>query len=169
MRPYFQPESSLFGAGRSPSGWAFAVPFMSVVGLVAISLRKVDRPYQTGHLSLVRGRGTKRDIDINSTVTIGRDEKNDLGLFKDDSIDQQHAEVIKKNGRYRIEDRGSQSGTFVNKKKVTSTQVLEDGDVINIGQTMIVFSEGADHTCAACGSSLRANAKFCAKCGMKTV
>jgi VWFA-related protein len=168
MRPYFQPESSLFGAGRSPSGWAFAVPFMSVAGLIAISLRKVDRLYQTGHLSLVRGRGTTNDIDINSTVTIGRDERNDLGLFKDSSIEQQHAAVIKENGRYLIEDKGSESGTFVNKKKVKGKQALDDGDVINIGKTTIVFSEGTGRTCTGCGAFLRANAKFCAKCGMTT-
>jgi hypothetical protein len=167
-RSYFQPESSLFGAGRSPSGWAFAVPLMSIAGLVALSLRKVERHYQMGHLSLVKGRGTKRDIDINSTVTIGRDERNDLGLFKDESIEQQHAEVIKENGRYRIEDRGSKSGTFVNRKKVAGGQVLEDGDVIMIGQATIVFSEGPEHTCTECGYSRRENAKFCAQCGMKT-
>lgn len=167
-RAYFQPESSLFGAGGRPAGWAFAVPLLSIAGLVALSLRKVDRQYRTGHLSLVRGRGTKKDIDINKTATIGRDERNTLGLFKDGAVAQQHAEVIQENGRYLIEDRGSETGTLVNKKKVTGRQVLEDGDVIEVGRATIVFSEENKRTCSGCGSSIRTGAKFCAKCGIKT-
>ncbi len=166
-RSYFQPESSLFGTGGTPPGWAFAIPLMSIAGFVAISLRKMDRQYQTGHLSLVRGRGTKKDIDINTSVTIGRDERNMIGLFKDNDIAQRHAEVIQENGRYIIEDKGSVAGTFVNKKKVTGRQVLEDGDVIDMGRSTIVFSEGTGRICSGCGSSMRTSAKFCAKCGVK--
>ena len=166
-RTYFQPESSLFGIGGTPPGWAFAIPLMSIAGFMSISLRKMDRQYQTGHLSLVRGRGTKKDIDIGTSVTIGRDERNLLGIFKDNDIAQQHAEVIQENGRYIIEDKGSSAGTFVNKKKVTGRQALEDGDVIDMGQSTIVFSEGTGRLCSGCGSSMRTNAKFCAKCGTK--
>ena len=166
-RTYFQPESSLFGAGGMTPGWAFVIPLMSIAGFVTISLRKMDRQYQTGHLSLVRGRGTKKAIDIGASVTIGRDERNMLGLFKDKDIAQHHAEVIRENGRYIIEDKGSIAGTYVNKKKVTGRQVLADGDVIDMGQSTIVFSEGTGRLCAGCGSSMRANAKFCVQCGVK--
>jgi len=55
----------------------------------------------------------------------------------------------------------------VNKKKVTGRQALEDGDVIDMGQSTIVFSEGTGRLCSGCGSSMRTNAKFCAKCGTK--
>jgi VWFA-related protein len=167
VRAYFQPESSLFGAGGRPPAWAFAIPLLSILGFVAMSLREIEHQYQTGHLSVVRGRGTKKDIDIGSTVTIGRDERNTLGLFRDQDISQQHAEVILENDRYVIEDKGSETGTLVNKKPVTKRQVLEDGDVINVGNSTIVFSEQTTRTCA-CGSSLRTGAKFCAQCGMKT-
>jgi VWFA-related protein len=166
-RAYFQPESSLFGAGGTPPGWAFAIPLMSIAGFVAISLRKMDRQYQTGHLSLVRGRGTKKDFDIGAGVTIGRDERNTLGLFKDHDIAQNHAEVLQETGRYIIEDKGSSAGTFVNKSRVAGRQVLEDGDVIEMGRSTIVFSKGTGRTCSGCGSAMRTNAKFCAKCGIK--
>ena len=166
-RAYFQPESSLFGAGARPPVWAFMVPLMSILGFLAMSLRKIDQQYQTGHLSLVRGQGTKKDIDINATVTIGRDERNTLGLFKDQNISQHHAEVLLENGRYVIEDKGSETGTLVNKKPVTSRQVLQDGDIINVGKSTIVFSEQSTRACAGCGSSMRANARFCSTCGVK--
>ena len=164
-RSYFQPQSSLFGAGRTLPSWAFAVPLASILGLVAVSLRRVERHYETGHLSLVRGTGTKKDININSRVTIGRDERNTLGLFKDSGIDQRHAEVVRESGKYIIEDKGSAAGTYVNKARVAGRQALQDGDVITMGNATIVFSEETRPTCPDCGGALRPKAKFCATCG----
>ena len=166
-RMYFQPESSLFGVGGRPHQWAFVIPLMSFLGLLAISLRKMDRQYETAHLSLVRGRGTMKDIDIKDTVTVGRDEGSTIGLLRDDTIARQHAEFLKENGRYIIEDKGSETGTFVNKKKVTARQTLKDGDIIDVGKATIVFSEGSIRTCSDCGEPVRAGAKFCPKCGLK--
>jgi VWFA-related protein len=166
-RAFFQPESSLFGAGRGLPGWAFAVPVLSIAGLLAVSIRHLERRYATGHLSLVRGRGTKKELDVDSIVTIGRDERNTLGLFKDSAIAQHHAEVVREAGRYVIEDKGSSSGTFVNQTKISGRYELKDGDIIDIGDTRIVFSEEGSRSCAGCGSPVRTNAKFCPKCGVK--
>ena len=166
-RAYFQPQSSLFGAAGKPPRWVYVVPLLGLLGLVAISLRKIEREFETAHLSLVRGRGTRKDIDIRDTVTIGRDERNTIGLFKDNLIAQQHAEFINENGRYVVADKGSATGTFVNKKKVTGRQVLKDGDVIDVGKATIVFSEGSTRKCEDCGGPIRAEAKFCPKCGLK--
>ena len=166
-RSYFQPRSSLFGAGGRPPRWAFAVPLLSVLGLIGLSSRKLERHYPTGHLSLVRGQGTKKDIDISSNVTIGRDGRSTLGLLEDDSIAQQHAEIVKENGRYVIADKGAPTGTFVNRQRVRDTQVLKDGDVITVGKATIVFSDENTGTCTGCGGTLRANTKFCAQCGQK--
>jgi len=115
----------------------------------------------------VRGTGTKKDIDINSRVTIGRDESNILGLFKDSGIDQQHAEVVRESGKYIIEDKDSAAGTYVNKTRVAGRQALQDGDVITVGNATIVFSEEARPTCPDCGIALRPKAKFCTACGAK--
>lgn len=166
-RAYFQPESSLFGASDTAPGWAFVVTLASVLMLVGISFRKVEQQHRTGHLSLVRGQGTKKGIDISSPVTIGRDERNTLGLFRDSSIEQQHAQVIKEGGQYFIEDQGTRAGTFVNKNKVSGRQVLKDGDVIDLGKTTIVFSDENKHMCADCGSPVKLAAKFCVHCGAK--
>ena len=74
---------------------------------------------------------------------------------------------MKENGRYLIEDKASRTGTFVNKKKVVGKQALADGDVINVGNTTIVFSEKNKETCAGCGSPVKTGAKFCVHCGAK--
>lgn len=165
-RMYFQPESSMFGSTELP-GWAFLVPLAGIAGLIAVSFRKMEPVYATGHLSLVRGRGTRKEIDISSPVTIGRDERNTLGLFKDDAIAQKHAEVLNREGRYVIEDRGSSAGTLVNRKKISGTHELRDGDIIEIGATRLVFSESSMRPCRGCGGTVRTGAKFCPKCGMK--
>lgn len=167
-RAYFQPQSSLFGAAGTAPRWAFLVTLVSIAGLIGISFRKMVRKYESGHLSVVKGKSSKKEIDIASTITLGRDERNTVGLFRDHGIEQYHAEVVKENGHYLIKDKGSSTGTFVNKKKVTGRLALKDGDVIDIGQATIVFSEGVRrHTCPECGSVMRSNAKFCAKCGVK--
>jgi VWFA-related protein len=166
-RMYFQPRSSLFGAGTGVPGWAFLVPILCLAGLAAISMRNLERSYKTGHLSLVRGKGSKNEIDVESLVTIGRDERNTFGLFKDDSVEQRHAEVKKEDGRYIIEDMTSSAGTFVNRERVSGRQELRDGDVIDIGQARIVFNEGTRHACAGCGSTATARVKYCPRCGLK--
>jgi hypothetical protein len=169
VRSYFQPDSSLFGTAMlMPPRWTFAMSLLSLLGLMAISLRTLERQYATGHLSLVRGMGTTKGIDIGKTATIGAATDSTLGLTKDRSIAPQHAEVVQENGRYVIEDRGAATGTFVNKKKVTGRQTLRDGDVIDVGNATIVFSEPTMQACRGCGDTLRPGAKFCAKCGVKT-
>ncbi len=166
-RAYFQPQSSLFGEGTKAPGWAYGVTLASILGLVAVSLRKMDRQYKTGHLSLVRGRGTRRDIDIEASVTIGRDKRNTLSLFRDSGVEQEHAEIRKENDRYIIEDKGSRTGTFVNKKMVSGRLVLKDGDMINVGQAAIVFNDENERRCPGCGGIIRETAKYCMKCGAK--
>lgn len=168
-RAYFQPESSLFGAGGSVPGWAFTIPLASIAGLMAMSLRNIERRYRTGHLSLVRGKGARKETDIVNTVTIGRDERNNLGIFKDEKIGQYHAEVHRENGNYVIEDKTSGSGTFVNQRRIAGRQSLGDGDIIDIGDARLVFSEESRRACAACGAGIRTYAKFCPKCGVKNI
>ncbi|OGW27075.1 MAG: hypothetical protein A2X56_01405 [Nitrospirae bacterium GWC2_57_13] len=167
-RTYFQPRSSLFGAGSKPAGWAYVVPFLSIIGLLAVSLRALERFHRTGHLSVVAGKASKKELDIISAVTIGRDERNTLGLFRDDNVEQTHAEVRKDNGRYVVQDRSTASGTYVNQKKIAGVQALTDGDIISIGAARIVFSQGSRPACPACGGAMRNHAKFCPKCGVRT-
>jgi hypothetical protein len=166
-RAYFQPKSSLFGTGGKVPGWALVVPLMSFAGLVGISLRNIERRYRTGHLSVVQGRASRKEMDINSIISLGRDERNALGLFQDNRIDQYHAEVQKENGRYFIKDKGTSSGTFVNRQKLSGVRTLSDGDVIDIGSARILFSQGSGQSCPACGCAVRSKAKFCPKCGVK--
>ena len=164
---YFQPRSSLFGTGAALPPWTAAVPLVSLLGFTALSLRKIERQYRTGHLSLVRGKGTRKDIDIGKTVSIGADTRSTLALGRDQSVALQHAEIVNENGKYIIADKGAPTGTFVNKQRVNGTVELKDGDIIDVGSATIVFNEAMSAVCAGCGGPLRQGAKFCAKCGGK--
>ncbi len=168
VRGYFQPASSLFGASAARPGWAWAMPLLGILGVAAASFRKVERRYRTGHLSLVRGSGAAKGVDIGKTVSIGADTRSTMVLNRDQSIALQHAEIVNENGRYVIEDKGAPTGTFVNKERVQGAVVLKDGDIIDVGNATMVFNEATGWVCAGCGGALRQGAKFCTTCGKRT-
>jgi pSer/pThr/pTyr-binding forkhead associated (FHA) protein len=68
-----------------------------------------------------------------STVTIGRDARNDIPLVSDD-VSGSHTRIVKEpSGRFEVIDEGSTNGTYVNGKRVVR-QYLNTGDVLQIGQ-----------------------------------
>jgi hypothetical protein len=70
-------------------------------------------------------------------TTIGRSP--DCGIFLDDvTVSRKHAVLVQRNGAFFIEDQGSLNGTFVNRKRVESSQ-LEDGDELQIGKYRLTF------------------------------
>ncbi len=67
------------------------------------------------------------------TVTIGRDSSNDIVITDDNSVSRQHLKITQDdNGNYRLIDRGSKNGTYVNGQRKTE-YYLRSGDVVTIG------------------------------------
>jgi signal transduction histidine kinase/pSer/pThr/pTyr-binding forkhead associated (FHA) protein len=71
-------------------------------------------------------------------VGIGRGARNEVRVL-DTEASRQHAVVEFRDGRYTITDRNSSNGTFVNGAPVR-TRELVDGDQIQLGRTVILFS-----------------------------
>ena len=70
-------------------------------------------------------------------TTIGRSP--DCGVFLDDvTVSRRHAVLVQRDGRFAIEDQGSLNGTFVNRKRVDSSE-LSDGDELQIGKYRLTF------------------------------
>ncbi len=70
-------------------------------------------------------------------TTIGRSP--DCGIFLDDvTVSRKHAVVAERDGAFFVDDQGSLNGTFVNRKRVESSQ-LEDGDELQIGKYRLTF------------------------------
>jgi nitrogen-specific signal transduction histidine kinase len=74
-------------------------------------------------------------------VGIGRDGSNRIKLH-DTEVSRRHAEFVRTSEGYRLVDRGSANGTFVNNQSIRDV-LLQPGDQIQIGQTLLVYSAGA--------------------------
>jgi hypothetical protein len=72
-------------------------------------------------------------------VGIGRGVRNEIRLL-DTEVSRQHAQIARDAGRVVLVDRGSSNGTFLNGRQVKQA-VLSDGDRIQIGRSVLMFSE----------------------------
>jgi pSer/pThr/pTyr-binding forkhead associated (FHA) protein len=82
-----------------------------------------------------------KEHELENSVTIGRDETNDL-TFGSPTVSREHAAVAFRNGRWYVEDRGSYNGTFLNGVRVQpgSPLPLRHADRIGIGAESVLFS-----------------------------
>jgi pSer/pThr/pTyr-binding forkhead associated (FHA) protein len=72
-------------------------------------------------------------------LSIGRSP--DAGVFLDDvTVSRNHALIVKRNEGVFIDDLGSLNGTYVNRHRIES-QLLEDGDEIQVGKYKLSFLE----------------------------
>jgi hypothetical protein len=83
------------------------------------------------------GRAGEHFLLEKESTTVGRSP--DCDVFLDDvTVSRRHAQVLRSDGRFVIEDQGSLNGTFVNRRRIESGQ-LEDGDEVQIGKYKLTF------------------------------
>jgi pSer/pThr/pTyr-binding forkhead associated (FHA) protein len=82
-----------------------------------------------------------KEHELKESVTIGRDETNDL-TFSSTTVSREHASITLKDGRWYLEDRGSFNGTFLNGTRVQpgSPLPLRHADRIGIGAETLLFA-----------------------------
>ncbi len=75
------------------------------------------------------------------TTSVGRQPGNDI-VLNSASVSRYHAQFDVSEGRVYLVDLGTVNGTFINDQQVepNSRVVLNDGDVITLGDVMLVFS-----------------------------
>ena len=81
--------------------------------------------------------GTEFSID-HPVFRIGRGSANDL-VLEDSQASRQHAEVFRQGEQYFIRDLGSTNGTFVDGERVTGPRLLQPGDQIQVGETILGY------------------------------
>jgi two-component system, NtrC family, sensor kinase len=93
----------------------------------------------TATLLVIQGvdQGSRFDIG-DAPVGIGRGVKNEFRIL-DTEVSRQHAQFYQENGEFFVADRGSSNGTFVNGVPIR-THVLSNGDQIQCGRTVILFT-----------------------------
>ena len=83
--------------------------------------------------------GAAQTLALNKdSLTIGRHPTNDV-VVSIPTVSSEHAlvetQMVENRRAYRVVDRGSRNGTFVNGRRI-STHILRDGDIIRIGDAL---------------------------------
>ena len=74
-------------------------------------------------------------------LIIGRDAVHAVSI-NDAEVSRKHARLTFQGGKYVIEDLGSTNGTFVNGQRLVSPAVLKPGDVVSLGEQIVLMYEG---------------------------
>jgi signal transduction histidine kinase len=93
-------------------------------------------------LFVIRGADQGKRFEVrDKAVALGRDGTNPIRLH-DNEISRRHAELRQTPQGYRLVDLGSANGTYVNGNPIDQAP-LRSGDQVQIGQTVMLYSEGA--------------------------
>ncbi len=71
----------------------------------------------------------------NDQFTVGRSAGNDL-VLADPEVSRRHIRVVRRADGHAVEDIGSTNGTFVNGQRISHLTLLQDGDAIDLGDTV---------------------------------
>jgi len=77
-----------------------------------------------------------RTVQVAASMVVGRAPECDLRI-EDTYASQQHARLFGKNGAWFVEDLGSTNGTFVNDQKLAAPAMVQVGDKIRVGTTVL--------------------------------
>jgi pSer/pThr/pTyr-binding forkhead associated (FHA) protein len=92
-------------------------------------------------------------------LTIGRDASNGVAI-NDAEVSRKHSRLSFQGGKYVVEDLGSTNGTFVNGQRLAGPVVLKPGDVVSLGEQIVLMYDAINNdpgaTMAAPRKSVRA-------------
>ena len=71
-------------------------------------------------------------------LTIGRDSNNGVPI-NDSEVSRKHARLVFQGGKFVIDDLGSTNGTFVNGQRLAGPVVLKAGDVVSLGEQIVLM------------------------------
>jgi len=80
----------------------------------------------------------EQSLEDIKTLTIGRDEANDI-VIDDDMVSAKHCKIERFGDDLVLTDIGSSNGTFANSGTVDAPFRLSEGDVVTIGKTLFTF------------------------------
>lgn len=134
--------------------------FDSTNGLVCVGKKVNDQPMKDGMYVRIVGKNKNSEAGVlivfsykehtekwssvdfskGNTISIGRDESNDICL-NHVSVSRRHAIITKQGNKYTLID-NSTNGVVINGKRVSKKQVLNEKDIIVITNSKIIFQDG---------------------------
>lgn len=91
------------------------------------------------YLVAIAGVEPGRRVEVGTTpLTIGRDHRQTL-VFADTEVSRQHARVSLVDGEVVAEDLGSTNGTFVEGTRLSTPQVLREGNILRVGGQLLKY------------------------------
>jgi serine phosphatase RsbU (regulator of sigma subunit) len=84
------------------------------------------------------GMSSQHELQAQS-LTLGRLSSNDLPL-DDASVSRIHAKIVRRTDGYYVLDAGSKHGTLVNARRISEPTLLQPGDQILVGRTLVSFN-----------------------------
>jgi VWFA-related protein len=96
-------------------------------------------PKMTRQAMLIERQRPENKYDLTKpSVNLGRAASNDITV-DNATISRQHAIIKLDQDDFRIYDLGSSNGTFVNDQRVVEPIVLQDGDIVRLGDMAFIF------------------------------
>lgn len=136
----FDPIYLVLTTSDGQATYSRAVGFAAIGLFVGLFVGLVEGWTKTAWLLMRKGPlAGKQFIMFKDTTVLGSSPKADVYLFKDDAIEPRHALIVNRGGRFEIEDCNTPDGTYVNGVPI-SRQVLQHGDQIVMGKTVLEFS-----------------------------
>jgi pSer/pThr/pTyr-binding forkhead associated (FHA) protein len=108
-------------------------------GTTEHSLSTDEIPAGDGLLLVKRGPGAGSRFVLDSPCTsAGRHPESDI--FLDDvTVSRRHVEIVRQGNGFAVRDVGSLNGTYLNRERIESEQLLASGDELQIGRFKLVF------------------------------
>jgi hypothetical protein len=79
-----------------------------------------------------------RSYPLGDELSVGRASGCQITI-DDTFVSQIHARVFARDGQFFVEDLGSTNGTYLNRKKVAGPMLLQAGDQLQVGNTVMVL------------------------------
>lgn len=89
-------------------------------------------------------------------LTIGRDSTNGVAI-NDAEVSRKHSRLMFQGGKYVIDDLGSTNGTFVNGQRLAGPVVLKAGDVVSLGEQIVLMYDAISADAGATVMSRKAS------------
>ena len=127
----FQPPAPMPGQ----QGYPPQAPPASADGTMIIE----RGPKMTRQAMLIERQRPENKYDLTKpSVNLGRAASNDITV-DNATISRQHAIIKLDQDDFRIYDLGSSNGTFVNDQRIVEPIVLQDGDIVRLGDMAFIF------------------------------